>query len=91
MKANLFLGQGSQFPEMAIDQKELKATTVLSVEIDQASSKIRTGPPKDDAEDYDLDVWAGVLPLNVAAQPPIDDNDLKAGLSPSKIITKYSI
>jgi len=73
------------------NQKELKATTVLSVEIDQASSKIRTGPPKDETEDYELDIWAGVVPLNVVAQSPIDDNDLKDGLSPSKIITRYSI
>jgi uncharacterized protein len=43
--------------------KELAATVVLAVALDEASAKVRTGPPKDDDEDYDLPVWAGVLPL----------------------------
>lgn len=43
---------------------ELKATSVLKIEIESASAKIRTGPPVDDEEDYDLPIWAGVLPLN---------------------------
>ncbi|HRW10795.1 MAG TPA: pyridoxamine 5'-phosphate oxidase family protein [Caldilineaceae bacterium] len=42
---------------------ELKATSVVAVTIESASAKIRTGPPKDDEEDYALDVWAGVLPI----------------------------
>lgn len=71
--------------------KELKATTVLAVEIDQASSKIRTGPPKDETEDYDLDIWAGVLPFKTIPQPPINDDQLKSGLSPSQNVLSYSI
>jgi nitroimidazol reductase NimA-like FMN-containing flavoprotein (pyridoxamine 5'-phosphate oxidase superfamily) len=43
---------------------ELKATAVVAVTIESASAKIRTGPPKDDEEDYALDVWAGVVPLH---------------------------
>lgn len=43
---------------------ELKATAVVAVTIESASAKIRTGPPKDDEEDYALAVWAGVLPLH---------------------------
>ena len=43
---------------------ELKATAVVAVTIESASAKIRTGPPKDDEEDYALSVWAGVLPLH---------------------------
>lgn len=42
---------------------ELKATSVVTMAIESASAKIRTGPPKDDEEDYALDVWAGVLPM----------------------------
>ena len=42
---------------------ELKATTVLSLSLDEASAKVRTGPPVDDEADYALDVWAGVVPL----------------------------
>lgn len=44
-------------------EQELKATTVLSLRIDEASAKVRTGPPKDDEEDYALPIWSGVLPV----------------------------
>ncbi|TDD57826.1 pyridoxamine 5'-phosphate oxidase family protein, partial [Actinomadura rubrisoli] len=44
------------------NRKELAATTVLALPLDEASVKIRQGPPADDEEDYALDVWAGVLP-----------------------------
>jgi nitroimidazol reductase NimA-like FMN-containing flavoprotein (pyridoxamine 5'-phosphate oxidase superfamily) len=53
-------------------RKELAATAVLSLPLAEASVKIRTGMPKDEPEDYDLDVWAGVLPMAVtfgAAEP----------------------
>jgi nitroimidazol reductase NimA-like FMN-containing flavoprotein (pyridoxamine 5'-phosphate oxidase superfamily) len=49
--------------------KELKATSMLSLEIDEASAKVRTGPPEDDPEDLELPVWAGVVPLHLAADP----------------------
>ena len=45
--------------------KELKATTVLRLDIEQASAKIRTGPPGDDKEDYALPIWAGVVPCKL--------------------------
>jgi len=45
------------------NQKELDATTVISISLDEASAKVRLGPPGDDAEDYALSIWAGVLPL----------------------------
>ncbi len=48
------------------NELELKATSVLKLAIDEASAKIRTGDPKDDEEDYGMDVWAGVIPLNMA-------------------------
>jgi len=50
--------------------KELKATTVLALPLDEASAKIRTGPPSDFDEDLDLPVWAGVIPLRVVAGAP---------------------
>ncbi|MEY4930286.1 MAG: hypothetical protein RI909_1010 [Bacteroidota bacterium] len=59
---------------------EWKATMVLSFEIKEASAKVRTGPPKDDDEDYDLDVWAGVQPLKIQRLAAIPDPALKAGL-----------
>jgi nitroimidazol reductase NimA-like FMN-containing flavoprotein (pyridoxamine 5'-phosphate oxidase superfamily) len=57
--------------------KELKATTVLSLPIEEASAKIRTGNPVDDAEDYELEVWAGVIPLKLIANAPENDCQLK--------------
>ncbi|HEX3183845.1 MAG TPA: pyridoxamine 5'-phosphate oxidase family protein, partial [Pyrinomonadaceae bacterium] len=52
---------------------EMKATTVLSLTLEEASAKIRTGPPLDDEEDYSLPMWAGVVPLKLTAGPPIND------------------
>ena len=61
-------------------EKELKATAVLEFSIEEASAKIRTGPPVDDEEDYNLPVWAGVLPLSLEAKPPIRDSRLTDGI-----------
>jgi nitroimidazol reductase NimA-like FMN-containing flavoprotein (pyridoxamine 5'-phosphate oxidase superfamily) len=57
--------------------KELKATTVLRLPIQEASAKIRTGNPVDDEADYDLNVWAGVIPLKMIAGQPENDSRLK--------------
>jgi nitroimidazol reductase NimA-like FMN-containing flavoprotein (pyridoxamine 5'-phosphate oxidase superfamily) len=54
-------------------RQELKGTKVLSLPLDEASAKIRTGPPIDDDEDYDLPVWAGVLPLATEVAEPQPD------------------
>ncbi len=56
-----------------IYDKELKATTILSLPINEASAKLRSGQPVDDEEDYALPVWAGVVPLELAAQTPEPD------------------
>jgi len=70
-------------------EKELKATTVLSLPIEEASAKIRTGNPVDDAEDYNLDVWAGVIPVELKAGKPIDDRQLKSGISVPEYVSGY--
>lgn len=54
-------------------QKELNATSVVSLRIEDASAKVRIGPPVDDEEDYALPVWAGVLPLCLSAESPVQD------------------
>lgn len=59
--------------------KELKATAVLEFTIEEASAKIRTGPPLDDEEDYDLPVWAGILPLRIQPAEPLPDPRLRDG------------
>jgi len=60
---------------------EWKATLVLSFDLTEASAKVRTGPPKDDEEDYSMDVWAGVWPLQQQRLTPIPDPVLKTGIS----------
>jgi nitroimidazol reductase NimA-like FMN-containing flavoprotein (pyridoxamine 5'-phosphate oxidase superfamily) len=60
-------------------EKELKATSVLEFSIEEASAKIRTGPPLDDEEDYNLRVWAGILPLGLEAKTPVPDSRLADG------------
>jgi nitroimidazol reductase NimA-like FMN-containing flavoprotein (pyridoxamine 5'-phosphate oxidase superfamily) len=69
--------------------QELKATTVLELTIEEASAKLRTGPPLDDEADYALPVWAGVLPLALKAGEPVADARLQDGLKPSEFIRRY--
>ncbi len=59
---------------------ELKATSVLSLPIDEASAKVRTGPPLDDEEDYALPAWAGVVPLSLRAGDPVPCPRLAPGI-----------
>jgi nitroimidazol reductase NimA-like FMN-containing flavoprotein (pyridoxamine 5'-phosphate oxidase superfamily) len=68
---------------------ELKATTVLRLPINEASAKIRTGPPIDDEEDYAMNVWAGVLPLSLTAASPVVDPKLDPAIKAPAYITKY--
>jgi len=62
-------------------KKELKATLVIGIEIEEASVKIRSGAPVDDDADYDLPIWAGELPMRQAFQNPIKDSKLSQELS----------
>ena len=62
--------------------QEIKATTVLSMALDEVSAKVRTGPPIDDEEDYALPIWAGVLPLTTVAGPLLPDPRLAPGQAP---------
>ena len=59
---------------------EWKATMLISFNIVEASAKIRTGPPKDDDEDYQLDIWAGVVPVVLERKKPVADEVLKQGV-----------
>jgi hypothetical protein len=70
-------------------EKELKATTVLEFSIDEASSKVRSGPPLDDESDYGLPVWAGVLPLEIRSRPPIPDDRLVEGVTLPDYVRRY--
>src|SRR5919204_1142523 len=57
----------------APSEKELAATSVLALPIDEASAKVRTGPPKDFDADLPLPIWAGVIPLRIVAGEPVAD------------------
>ena len=61
------------------NERELKATSVLRVPIEEFSAKVRVGPPIDDEEDYSFPTWAGVVPLEMVTGKPIDDARLLAG------------
>jgi nitroimidazol reductase NimA-like FMN-containing flavoprotein (pyridoxamine 5'-phosphate oxidase superfamily) len=71
------------------NDSELRQTLVLAMPIDEASAKIRTGPPLDDEEDYALGTWAGVIPLKLVAQPPVADPLLGAGIEPPAYVINY--
>jgi nitroimidazol reductase NimA-like FMN-containing flavoprotein (pyridoxamine 5'-phosphate oxidase superfamily) len=69
--------------------KELTATMVVAVQIEEASAKIRCGGPKDPAEDRGLDVWAGVLPLGLVPGRPIPEPDLAPHLGVPDYVTHF--
>jgi len=67
-------------------EKEIKMTGVIAVEIDAASAKISSGMPEDEDEDYDIPIWAGVLPLQSALTSLQDDERLVEGVEPSAAV-----
>ena len=71
------------------NQRELDQTTILAIPIEEASAKIRTGPPKDDAEDMDLPIWAGVLPIRTIPGAPEPDPELPGDVEPPGYVTDY--
>jgi hypothetical protein len=73
-----------------IDPQEAKGTTVIWMEIDEASAKVRTGSPKDDEPDYALDCWAGVVPITQVVGSAIPDPKLKAGVDWPEHLKRFS-
>ncbi|WP_454918265.1 pyridoxamine 5'-phosphate oxidase family protein [Xanthobacter sediminis] len=74
-----------------VTDKELKATTVLSLPITEASAKVRTGQPEDDAEDYAFPVWAGVVPVRLVVDPPVADPKNLPGLEMPPEVLSFRI
>jgi nitroimidazol reductase NimA-like FMN-containing flavoprotein (pyridoxamine 5'-phosphate oxidase superfamily) len=68
------------------NERELKATLVMRVPIEEYSAKVRTGPPIDDDEDYSFPTWAGVVPLETVALAPIND----PRLDPKYVVPAYA-
>jgi len=73
-----------------IDAQELKATTLLAMDIAEASAKIRTGPPKDDEPDYALDCWAGVIPIAQVVGAAVPDPLLKTGVGWPEHLARFA-
>ena len=70
--------------------KELAGTLVLRLPIEEASAKVRTGPPLDDEEDYALECWAGVLPLRLTPGAPVPDPRMPEGRPLPASVTGYA-
>jgi nitroimidazol reductase NimA-like FMN-containing flavoprotein (pyridoxamine 5'-phosphate oxidase superfamily) len=70
-------------------RQELKGTRVLALPLDEASAKVRTGGPVDDAEDYASDAWAGIIPLRVAPSPAEPDPLLREGIDVAPSVTAW--
>lgn len=71
------------------NERELDQTTILAIAIEEASAKVRTGPPKDDEEDLGRHVWAGVLPLRTVPGDPQPDPQLAPALPAPHYVTDY--
>jgi nitroimidazol reductase NimA-like FMN-containing flavoprotein (pyridoxamine 5'-phosphate oxidase superfamily) len=72
------------------NERELKATSVLHVPIEEFSAKVRQGPAIDDEEDYSFPTWAGVVPLEMVSGQPIDDARLLPGQEVPEYARNYS-
>jgi nitroimidazol reductase NimA-like FMN-containing flavoprotein (pyridoxamine 5'-phosphate oxidase superfamily) len=72
------------------NERELKATSVLRVPIEEFSAKVRVGPPIDDEEDYAFPTWAGVVPLEMVSGEPIDDERLLPGQNVPEYARSYT-
>ncbi len=70
-------------------EKEVRATSVLRLPLDEASAKIRTGPPGDDEEDYDLPIWAGVVPVSTIYGAPITDPAMRMEVDVPDHVTNF--
>jgi nitroimidazol reductase NimA-like FMN-containing flavoprotein (pyridoxamine 5'-phosphate oxidase superfamily) len=71
------------------NEKELKATSILRLPLTEVSAKIRVGPPEDDAPDYALPVWAGVIPLSLTPGPPIRDEKCNPSIPTPAYVAPY--
>lgn len=83
------LAPGRGVDSRPANRKELAATEVLAFPLDEASAKVRTGPPGDNDEDLGLDMWAGVIPLELEAGAPVDAPDLAGEIELPGYVADY--
>jgi len=81
---------GRWFDARKPNAKELAQTAVIELSLEEASAKIRTGPPADDEEDYILPIWAGMLPFEITAKPAVDDPKLGSGIARPDYVRRYT-
>jgi nitroimidazol reductase NimA-like FMN-containing flavoprotein (pyridoxamine 5'-phosphate oxidase superfamily) len=62
------------------NEQEMKATSVLALRLEEVSAKVRTGSPIDDEEDYEIPVWAGVVPVRLMVGEPVSDGRVQPGV-----------
>ncbi len=72
-------------------EQEIKATAVLSMPIEEASAKIRSGPPLDHEKEMGAEVWAGVIPLTLTPGAPIADSRLDPGIPMPEMFARYAL
>jgi nitroimidazol reductase NimA-like FMN-containing flavoprotein (pyridoxamine 5'-phosphate oxidase superfamily) len=74
-----------------VTSQELKATTMLGLSLDEASAKVRNGPPGDDEEDYALPIWAGLIPMRTEILAPTADARNLPGLAPPDHVMNFKM
>ncbi len=74
-----------------MSDQELKATTVLSMAIEEGAAKIRSGDPVDDEEDYALPIWAGTLPIQMVAGDPVPDARTDTSMEVPESVKKFRL
>lgn len=72
-------------------EKEIKATSVIAMPIEEASAKVRSGPPLDHADDMAAPVWAGVIPLALTPGVPVADPKLESGIAMSEALARFAL
>ncbi len=72
-------------------RQELKATEILRMPLDEASLKLRNGPPSDLEEDHARETWSGVIPLELRVLPPVPDPTLRPGVQVPEYVANYTL
>ena len=85
----LFPGRAAVLRPMT--DQEIKATTILGLKLNEVSAKVRSGPPEDDAADYDLPIWAGLVPFSMQPGPIVPDPKLIAGVEMPAHVSAFRI
>ncbi len=74
-----------------VTDKEIKATTVLGMSLDECSAKVRSGPPGDDEEDKSLPIWGGLIPVRMQVLAPTADEYTRPGMAPPDHVTGFKL